>query len=36
MDVWINEIMNVCFFGLVPVFVAFFLYAIEFIREFRN
>ena len=36
MEVWINEIMNVCFSGLIPVFVAFFLYAVDFVREIRG
>ena len=36
MDAWLNEIINVCFFGLFPVAIGFFLYAIDFVREIRG
>ncbi len=36
MDVWINEISDVCVYGLLPVFVAFFLYAIDFVKKIRS
>jgi len=36
MDMWINVISEVCLYGLIPVFVAFFLYAIELIVKIRS
>lgn len=36
MDMWINEIYEVCIYGLIPVFIALFLYAIDLVGKIRN
>lgn len=36
MDVWINVISEVCVYGLVPVFIAFFIYAIDLVLKIKS
>ena len=36
MDIWLNEVMDVCIYGLCPVFVALFLFAIEIVSKVKD
>lgn len=36
MDIWMNEISNVFLYGLFPVYIAFLIYAIDFVKGIRG
>lgn len=36
MDAWFNEIIDVCIYGLCPVLIALFLFAIEIVNKIKD